>query len=242
MPKRALQALERFFDATPPTGTTFSLHIADAPRGVDAPRGADAPRSRDAIRGGDAVRGGDASTASSDVPVGRGPRDTIAHRFELGRAILAQRSGCSLRELSKALGGRASRTFLHRCTTAYRLGTSFPFILQSGHLRVSHLDAVERLARPVQGRLLLEAERGRWSVRKLRERAVAERAPNTSDVNIKAARRALAQLRLSLAALAGGEPCTTAAALATLEEIFVGIAEVRDLSAHLLGNQQTLSA
>lgn len=168
--------------------------------------------------------------------------DTIARRFELGRAILAHREECSLRDLSRALGGRASRTFLHRCTTAYRLGRSFPFILQSRHLRVSHLDAVERLARPVQGRLLLEADQGSWSVRKLRERAVAERVPSSSSVNIKAARRALTQLRLSLSALMGHEPVTTAASLATLEEICLGLTEVRELSAHLLGNQRTLNA
>lgn len=174
--------------------------------------------------------------------------DTMARRFELGRAILAQRDECSLRDLSKALGelgvarGRVSRTFLHRCTVAYRLGKSFPFILDSQHLRVSHLDAVERLPRPVQGRLLLEADLGNWSVRKLRERAVAERTPSNSSVNIKAARRALTQLRLSLSALVGHEPFTTAATLASLEEICVGLAEARELSANLLGNQRALNA
>src|SRR6186713_2348335 len=71
--------------------------------------------------------------------VGARSPDTIARRFELGRAILAQRNECSLRDLSKAFGGRVSRTFLHRCTIAHRLGTSFPFILESEHLRVSHL-------------------------------------------------------------------------------------------------------
>lgn len=168
--------------------------------------------------------------------------DTIARRFELGRAILAQRHACSLRDLSRALGGRASRTFLHRCTTAYRLGKSFPFILQSRHLRVSHLDAVERLARPVQGRLLLEADQESWSVRKLRERAVAERVPITSSVNINAARRALSQLRLSLSAMVGHEPCPTASTLATLEEICRGLTEVRELSVNLLGSHRTSSA
>ncbi|HEY6725923.1 MAG TPA: hypothetical protein VI197_17940 [Polyangiaceae bacterium] len=182
------------------------------------------------------------SHAVSSNAVASNAVDTIARRFELGGAILAQRDECSLRELSKALGGRVSRTFLHRCTTAYRLGKSFPFILQSPHLRVSHLDAVERLARPVQGRLLLEADQGGWSVRKLRERAVAERAPSNSSVNIKAARRALAQLRLSLSALVGHEPFTTAATLATLEEICLGLSEARELSAHLLGSQRTLNA
>jgi hypothetical protein len=122
------------------------------------------------------------------------------------------------------------------------LGKSFPFILDSQHLRVSHLDAVERLPRPVQGRLLLEADLGNWSVRKLRERAVAERTPSNSSVNIKAARRALTQLRLSLSALVGHEPFTTAAALASLEEICVGLAEARELSANLLGNQRALNA
>ena len=168
--------------------------------------------------------------------------DTIARRFEVGRAILAQRDECSLRDLSKALGGRASRTFLHRCTTAYRLGKSFPFILESAHLRVSHLDAVERLARPLQGRLLLEAAHENWSVRKLRERAVAERTSSDSSLNIKAARRALTQLRVSLSALAGHEPFTTAATLATLQEICLGLAEARDLSANLLQGQRALSA
>jgi len=180
--------------------------------------------------------------SSGEPPLSSNALDTIARRFELGHAILAQRDECSLRELAKALGGRASRTFLHRCTTAYRLGKSFPFILQSTHLKVSHLDAVERLARPVQGRLLHEADQGRWSVRKLRERAMAERVPSTSSVNVKAARRALIQLRLSLSALAGSEAFTTAATLATLEEICLGLAEVRELSVHLLGSQRTLNA
>jgi len=159
----------------------------------------------------------------------------------VGRVILAQRNECSLRDLSKALGGRASRTFLHRCTTAYRLGKSFPFILESEHLRVSHLDAVERLARPLQGRLLLEAEAGDWSVRKLRERAVAERTSNSSSINLRAAHRALAQLRLSLSALVVDQPFTKGATLATLEEICLGLTEARELSANLLSIQRTLS-
>lgn len=167
--------------------------------------------------------------------------DTIARRFEVGRVILAQRNECSLRDLSKALGGRVSRTFLHRCTTAYRLGKSFPFILESQHLRVSHLDAVERLARPLQGRLLLEAEACDWSVRKLRERAVAERTSNSSSINLRAAHRALAQLRVSLSALVGDEPFTKQATLATLEEICLGLTEARELSANLLSVQRTLS-
>lgn len=174
--------------------------------------------------------------------------DTIARRFELGHAILAQRDTCSLRDLAKALGAlgvaraRVSRTFLHRCTVAYRLGKSFPFILASQHLRVSHLDAVERLPRPVQGRLLREADQRRWSVRKLRERAVAERVPGNSSLELEAARRALTQLRLSLSALVGHEPFTTAATLTTLEEICSGLTEARELSVNLLGNQRALSA
>ena len=167
-----------------------------------------------------------------------GSPDTIARRFEVGRAILAQRDECSLRDLSKALGGQVSRTFLHRCTTACRLGRSFPFILESRHLRVSHLDAVERLARPLQGRLLLEAEHGKWSVRKLREHAVAERTSASSSVNIRAARKALNQLTVSLAALVEHEPITKAGALATLEEICLGLTRARDLSANLLQGQQ----
>ncbi|HEU5076901.1 MAG TPA: hypothetical protein VFU02_22075 [Polyangiaceae bacterium] len=213
MTSRALQALERFFEPGAPPS------FAD-----DAPSGA-------------------LSAAPSRLSRNRpGSPDTIRRRFELGQAIVAQSDACSLRDLSKALGGRVSRTFLHRCTTAYRLGRTFPFILESNHLRVSHLDAVERLARPVQGRLLLEADHGSWSVRKLRQRALAERAPSNSSVNIKAARRALTQLRLSLSALAGDEPFPTAATRATLEEICSGLAEARDLSASLLGNQPGLNA
>jgi len=171
-----------------------------------------------------------------------GSPDTIAHRYEVGRVILAQREECSLRDLSRALGGRVSRTFLHRCTTAYRLGRSFPFILESQHLRVSHLDAVERLARPLQGRLLLEAEHAHWSVRKLRERAMAERTSASSIINIRAARRALNQLTTSLAALVDHEPITKAGALASLEEICIGLTHARDLSANLLQGRRALNA
>ena len=163
--------------------------------------------------------------------------DTIRRRFELGRVVTEHRSQRSLRELERALGGRLSRTYLHRCTTAYRLGKSFPFILESQRLRVSHIDAVERLTRPVQCRLLREAERCGWSVRQLRERALAEGTQCHASPAISIAHRALRQLSRSLGSIESQHAVDDATALASLAEIERGLAQAHELSRQLLGRE-----
>ena len=163
-------------------------------------------------------------------------RDSIRHRVEVGR--LAEASGRSLRELSQQSQGRLSRTYLHRCKAAYRLAKSFPFLLESRRLCVSHLDAVERLPRPGQQRLLLEAERQGWSVRALRERASREKAqtgPETASVpRVRAVRRALLALERSLTDMAEAHASAHAGCLAALSEIERGIAEAHELARSLL--------
>jgi hypothetical protein len=77
--------------------------------------------------------------------------------------------GTSFRKLAELLHGRVSKSELHRAVTVHMLCQDLKFVPTSGHLTVSHADAVEGIPRAHQESLLRGAHEGRWSVQRLRE-------------------------------------------------------------------------
>lgn len=90
----------------------------------------------------------------------------------------------SFREVARRLHGRVSKSELHRSVRTYLLTVDLPFVPTSGHLTVSHTDAIEGLARSEQEKLLRLCEEHRWSVRKLRD----ERRLRTEGASAAAAK------------------------------------------------------
>ncbi len=88
-------------------------------------------------------------------------------------------SQLSFRRLAALLDGRISKSELHRSLHVYLLCRELPFVPTSGHLTVSHADAVLGLPREAREQLLRTALEHRLTVRQLRQlrRNAERRAP-----------------------------------------------------------------
>lgn len=126
----------------------------------------------------------------------RGELRTIRDAYDVGKFVLARfhagdvrefrsrkRSSPPLKELAEDLGTRLSTPTLWRAVSVYLLAARWPALLESRHLRVSHVYAVLDLEPRDQTRLLRKAERLLWT----RHELVAEAAP------LKPKKRASAQ-------------------------------------------------
>ena len=152
-------------------------------------------------------------------------RDALRHRYELGRRLVEQQSQRSLRDWERVLSGRVSRSYLYRCTVAYRLGTAFPSLLESKRLKVSHLDAVEHVPRARQQQLLKEAEDRGWSVRRLREEARGHVQSTRASCTMATVRHALEALCDSLATLEEQEALVSEVGSRPLAEVGTRLAQ-----------------
>lgn len=162
--------------------------------------------------------------------------DAIADFAELGRLIVEQASRFSLRDLERLSEGRLKRTFLQRCVTAHRMGRSCPAVLEFRRLSISHLDTVGKLARPLQCRLLIEAEGRGWSVRELRAAARSERG-RCPSAEVGAARRSLRAFGDSLEALARQRESMDPFTLANLLEMQAELERACELTEQLLSQE-----
>ncbi len=160
----------------------------------------------------------------------------LVHSVETGRLIVEDASCFSLRHLERLSGGQLKRTYLQRCVTAHHIAKSCPALLECRRLSVSHLNEVGQLARPVQCRLLIEAERQGWSVRELRESAskVRQRAP---AAEVGALRRALHSLTHSLEVIAERE-LLDQWTLANLKEVQAELTRAQELTQQLMPQEK----
>ena len=163
----------------------------------------------------------------------RAQPDPISVFAELGRLIVEHEPHYSLRDLERLSDGRLKRAYLQRCVTAHRLSRSCPAVLESRRLCISHLDTVGGLARPLQCRLLMEAELRGWSVRELREAAWNERERRPS-AKVVPARRSLRALSDSLAGIARQLESIDPSLLVHLLEMQAELVRARELTAELL--------
>jgi hypothetical protein len=126
--------------------------------------------------------------------------DAVIHGLFGGSRLSWRAQGsvrsASFRKLAVMLEGRVSKSELHRAVSVYFLCRDLTFVPTSGHLTVSHADAVEGLSRTRQEALLRRAAEERWPVARLRDEK----------------RKALEVLRASEGKKPRGRPRATAAA------------------------------
>lgn len=133
-------------------------------------------------------------------------------RMRIGRLVheriflssrLAWRAGSSdshatFRRLAALLRGSLSKSELHRCVQTYLIVQDLPFVRQSEHLTVSHVDVVASLNRFEQRRLLELAQEHHWTVRELSNQK-RERLQDTNQPRGRLGRRPHDQVQAAAA-------------------------------------------